>query len=128
MERMSRVDAKPKTLEQRINETTKMRNLYPDRIPILVKKYANAKAANIDRNKFMVPKDLNFFQFTYVIRRRLNLKSGEALFLFNDHHRMISGELTVQQAYNSMANEDGFLYIWYDLENAFGSHRGSCGV
>jgi len=71
------------TLEKRQQESKRIRDKYPDRVPILCFKAANAKdIPNIDKNKYLVPHDLTIGQFLYVIRRRIKLSPEKALFLF----------------------------------------------
>ena len=37
---------------------------------------------DIDKNKFLVPKDLTLGQFVYVIRKRMKLPPEKAIFVF----------------------------------------------
>ena len=53
--------------EKRNNESTNILKKYPDRIPIIVEKYKNSKINDIDKCKYLVPKDMTIGQFIYVI-------------------------------------------------------------
>lgn len=69
------------TIEKRIAESTKIREKFPDKIPIIVEKGNKTDIPDIDKNKFLVPNDLTVGQFSYVIRKRLQLSSETALFI-----------------------------------------------
>ena len=58
---------------KRLSESTNIKNKYPDRIPIIVEKYKGSTLPDIDKCKYLVPKDMNLGQFVYIIRKGLNL-------------------------------------------------------
>ncbi len=111
---------KNKTLEERIKESTNILEKYPNRIPVIVEKSDKCKdLQDIDKNKYLVPDDLTFGQFIFVIRKRLKLSAEKALFLFVKNTLIPSGNL-MKQVYDNNADKDGFLYILYTSENTFG--------
>ena len=115
------VDFKTKhTLEHRMSESQRIRNKFPTRIPIVVEKAAQDNILKlIDKNKFLTPSDLTLGQFIYVIRKRIKLESDAALFFFiND--KMFPVTTLVSTLYNDEKDADGFLYMQYASENAFG--------
>jgi len=59
--------------EQSNDKSSKMLLKYPDRIPIIVKRYKECNLPEIDKNKYLVPKDMKINSFVYVIRRKLIL-------------------------------------------------------
>jgi len=95
-----------------------MKERHPDRLPIIVEP-RNGNISKIDKNKYMVPKDLLFGQLTYVIRKRIRLSKDQALFIFTNG-KLITASSVISDVYNDNVDEDGFLYIVYDFENAFG--------
>ena len=104
--------------EKRVKESTNMIEKFSDRIPIIVQKKQETDP-EIDKRKFMVPRDLTYGQFTYVVRRRLNIDDKKALFTFCEgsiplHHDSIC------TVYDKHKNADGFLYVNYTFENTFG--------
>lgn len=110
------------SFELRLEECNRIREKYPDRIPILVFRKTNDKASkvpDIDKNKFLVPSDLTFGQFSYVIRKRLKLKPEVALFLFSGTTIVPTAQL-VSEIYIRQRDKDGFLYLNYCGENTFG--------
>ena len=68
--------------EQRKAEAEKIRNKYPERIPVVVEKVPNSQIPEIDKRKFLVPNDISVAQFMWIIRKRIQLASEKAIFLF----------------------------------------------
>tara|TARA_B100001741_G_scaffold3682_2_gene3140 strand:+ start:11755 stop:12093 length:339 start_codon:yes stop_codon:yes gene_type:complete len=109
---------KERTFEERKKESALMQSRFPDRIPVIVQK-KKEQLATIDKRKFMAPNSLSMGQFVFVIRKRLKMNPSEAIFLFIDN-KLIQPQQTLGQCYAKCHDEDGFLYITYDFENAFG--------
>lgn len=65
-----------------MQESKKIRNKYPDRIPVVVEKVPNSQIQDIDKRKFLVPNDISVAQFMWIIRRRIQLPAEKAIFLF----------------------------------------------
>ena len=74
---------------------------------------------DIDKQKYLVPKDLTFSQFIYIIRKRIHLNEAEALFIFVNN-KLIPSNKSMNEVYNSDKCDDGFLYVNYTNENTFG--------
>ena len=111
---------KNKSLEERIEESTNVLKKYPNRIPVIVEKSDKCKELqDIDKNKYLVPDDLTFGQFVFVVRKRLKLSPDKSLFLFVNNTLIPSVNL-MKQVYDQNSNRDGFLYILYTSENTFG--------
>ena len=67
-----------KTITERKQESCRILRKYPGRIPIIVEKSKGCKRNLIlDKKKYLVPQDLTLGQFTYIIRKRLSIKSEE---------------------------------------------------
>tara|TARA_B110000902_G_C13812190_1_gene400288 strand:- start:30 stop:377 length:348 start_codon:yes stop_codon:yes gene_type:complete len=107
------------SIEDRIKESQKITLKYPTRIPIIVEKSKKCNLQDIDKKKYLVPKDMTIGQFVYVIRKRIKLDTSEALFVMIDNTLESSNRL-LGQVYDDKANKDGFLYITYTSENTFG--------
>ena len=105
--------------ERRSGESQKIMTKYPSRIPIVVEKCNRCLLNDIDKKKYLVPKDLNMNQFIYIIRKRIKLTSSESLFLMIDNQLCPSNK-SLSEIYENMANKDGFLYVTYTSENTFG--------
>tara|TARA_Y100000591_G_C21822157_1_gene694293 strand:- start:302 stop:661 length:360 start_codon:yes stop_codon:yes gene_type:complete len=115
------VDFKTKhSIEHRIGESQRIRGKFPNRIPIVVEKASEDKILKfIDKNKFLTPNDLTLGQFIYVIRKRIKLDSDAALFFFING-KMFPVTTMISTLYNDEKDADGFLYMKYASENAFG--------
>lgn len=113
------------TYEERLAQSTRILQQYPDRIPIIIEKYASSNANNLDeldKKKYLVPKDLTFGELIHVLRKRLRLNKEEGLFFFiND--TMIPTSLAINEIYKQHKDEDLYLYILYDKENIFGHYK-----
>nr|QAR18130.1 ATG8f3 [Nicotiana benthamiana] len=72
-------------LEKRRAEASRIREKYPDRIPVIVEKAEKSDIPNIDKKKYLVPADLTVGQFVYVIRKRIKLSAEKAIFIFVDN-------------------------------------------
>lgn len=107
-----------KTFEQRCKESQIMRDKFIDRVPVIIEKRSD-KAPTIDKKKYMTPVSLTLGQLVFVIRKRLKIKPEDALFVFIGN-RMVTQTQTIGDCYDKMKDEDGFLYVCYDIENTFG--------
>ncbi|XP_059599091.1 autophagy-related protein 8f isoform X1 [Vitis vinifera] len=71
--------------EKRRAEAARIRDKYPERIPVIVEKAERSDIPNIDKKKYLVPADLTVGQFVYVIRKRIKLSAEKAIFIFVDN-------------------------------------------
>jgi len=107
------------THEQRLRESRRLIIKYDDRVPILIKP-GNAHTPEVDKFKYLVPHTLKVSEFANVIRKKVKLRSFQALFIFVGNGILPPMNSTIYDVYNEYQNEDGFLYITYSLENTFG--------
>uniref|UniRef100_A0A0E0HWP8 Autophagy-related protein n=1 Tax=Oryza nivara TaxID=4536 RepID=A0A0E0HWP8_ORYNI len=95
------------TLEERAKESASMIASYPARIPVIVERY-------------LVPCDMPVGQFIFILRSRLHLSPGIALFVFVNNTLPQTAQL-MGSVYESYKDEDdGFLYMCYSSEKTFG--------
>lgn len=105
----------------RKEQSTRILIKFPERVPVILEKYhGSTNAPNIDKNKYLVPKDTTLGEFAFVIRRRIRLNEREALFLYCKNNIPPTSEL-MSVLYEKHKDEDGFLYLCYATENTFGS-------
>ena len=111
------------TIQQRIDESSRIRSKYPDRVPIICEKLdgGNNTIQEIDKKKYLVPYDLTCGQFAYVIRKRMKMQAEQAIYLFVKGVIPSSSAL-INAVYNDYKDDDGFLYISYNGENTFGTN------
>mmetsp|Transcript_11428 Transcript_11428/g.20149 ORF Transcript_11428/g.20149 Transcript_11428/m.20149 type:complete len:139 (+) Transcript_11428:115-531(+) len=106
-------------LEKRKQEAARIKEKYPDRIPVIVERAEKSDIPDIDKKKYLVPSDLTVGQFVYVIRKRIKLSPERAIFIFVRNILPPSAAL-MSSVYADHRDEDGFLYITYSGENTFG--------
>lgn len=109
------------SFEERSQESFRVTEKYPDRVPVICEKskIASYDCPDIDKKKYLVPKDLTIGQFIYVIKKRLKLSNDKALFLFVNNSIAPSAE-SMNILYRRHKDIDNFLYVTYSLENVFG--------
>lgn len=108
--------------DKRHEQSLCIRSKYPDKLPIIIEKLKNIKSHvnDIPKSKFLIPEDLVVSQLMCIIRRYLQLSSGESIYLFSNDI-FISPAESIYTIYNKYKDTDGFLYIFYTTENTFGS-------
>ena len=113
---------KEHSFERRRNEAKNILAKYPDRLPVICERHEQTGASlpKVDKRKFLVPRDLSVGQFVFVIRKRLQLESTTAIFLMTQSGSLPPSSMQMQAVYEAHLGEDGFLYLCYSAENAFG--------
>ena len=108
--------------QKRLNESYKIREKYPNRIPIIVQRAKQCDTVpDIDRHKFLAPVDLTMGQFMYVIRQRIKLRPEVSIYLMvGDDYTMPATSQLLSLIYQEHGDNDGFLYITYTGESTFG--------
>jgi GABA(A) receptor-associated protein len=108
--------------QERLDEANRVLSKYTDRIPIICEKskFASNDAPDIDKKKYLVPRDLTMGQFLYVVRKRLKLPAEKALFLFVNGS-IPSTSQSISEVYEMHKDKDLFLYTTYSQENVFGA-------
>ncbi|KAG8535464.1 hypothetical protein GDO81_028476 [Engystomops pustulosus] len=104
--------------ENRRRESRKLRSLYPDHIPIILKKVSGSNIMDIDRRKYLVPSDVTAAQFISTMKNRLQLPPGKDIYLFTDK-TPLKTSLTLEQVYERERGDDGFLYMEYSAERKY---------
>ena len=104
--------------EKRLEESKRILDKYPNRIPVICERISNNIPKQVSK-KYLCPDDLSLANFMYVIRKRMNLSSEKALYLFINNKLVPCSQL-LGSIYEAEKNEDGFLYINYAGESTFG--------
>lgn len=100
------------------------REKYPNHVPIIMQRRSNDELDNLTKSKFLVPKEMPFWQFIFVLRRSLSLSSHKALFVFTtDSKKLLSTTQHIQSIYATERSADGCLRLTYASENAFGESK-----
>lgn len=104
--------------EKRVAESDRIICKYPERVPIICQRINN-EVPEIDRSKYLCPRDLSMANFMLVIRKRLQLSPEKALYLFVAN-KIVPCTQLLGTVYEQKKDEDGFLYINYAGESTFG--------
>jgi hypothetical protein len=111
-------------LETRRMQSMMVLQKYPNRIAIIIQKHPNEKhVACFDKNKFLVPLDMQYHHLMAVIRERVcsKISATTAIYLSTEDGTMLSTNDTVSDIYYAhREEEDGLLYLFYTGENTFG--------
>jgi hypothetical protein len=100
-------------LDQRKSEADRIRERYPDRIPVICEKSKSSKLPDIDKTKwvttlgfcqilnrstylfndfrYLVPNDLTAYHFNYIIRKRIKLPEKDSLYFFVNGRNLLKG-------------------------------------
>jgi GABA(A) receptor-associated protein len=107
--------------EQRIIESNRIKQLHPDKIPVICERsiYAGNDCPSIKKRKYLISKDVTIAHLIFILRKGLNIDSTKGLYLFVDGN-ILSCSYTIQNVYDIYKDEDEFLYIAYMFENTFG--------
>lgn len=108
---------KLKTFEERLAESNRIKENFPDKIPIVL--IIDNKIKNITKTKYLIPSSLNIAQLQKCIRNFIKIKSHEAIFLFINN-KLVPSTTLMQEIYDTYKDPDGFLYINVALESTFG--------
>ncbi|XP_019170127.1 PREDICTED: autophagy-related protein 8C-like isoform X1 [Ipomoea nil] len=106
-------------LELRQKECGRIREKYPDRIPVIVEKLERSDVPDIDNKKYLVPAELTVGQFVYVVRKRIKIPDEKTVFMFVNNTLPPTAAL-MSAIFEENKDEDGFLYMTYSGENTFG--------
>ncbi|KAK7278133.1 hypothetical protein RJT34_23158 [Clitoria ternatea] len=109
------------TFEQRLEESRDIIAKYPDRVPVIVEKYSKCDLPELEKKKYLVPRDLSVGHFIHILSSRLSLAPGKALFVFVKNTLPQTARM-MDSVYRSFKDEDGFLYMYYSSEKTFGSY------
>ncbi|RNE97925.1 microtubial binding protein [Trypanosoma rangeli] len=120
------------TFAERQKEVTTVRERFPQHIPIVCEPASSDTALNagpisercrvlrdLDCSKFLVPGDASMQQLMVLLRGRLVLDAEQAIFLFIDD-AVLPNSACVGDLYAQRKDIDGFLYMTYSIESAFG--------
>ena len=111
-------------LDERKNEVKKIFEEYPERLPVIVERGKDSPSlSDLDKKKYLVPKDLTVGQFLYVIRKRLEIGAKQSIYIFVNNVLPLA-TTTVRTLYHKYINtNDHLLHVFCEKENTFGGGR-----
>eukprot|EP00929_Paragymnodinium_shiwhaense_P060917 TRINITY_DN3040_c0_g2_i1.p1 TRINITY_DN3040_c0_g2~~TRINITY_DN3040_c0_g2_i1.p1 ORF type:complete len:354 (+),score=77.58 TRINITY_DN3040_c0_g2_i1:127-1188(+) len=115
------------TQQANLEEARRMRQKYPDRVPLICERSAYAELPELPKKKFIIPGAMTCGEFKYIVHKQLqespaqgqNLKAEQTIYIFvNGFAPKTSTPMS--ELYDQWRAEDGFLYIRYGAENTLG--------
>lgn len=114
-----------------IDQITRFKEKYPDRIPIIVVKYENGKeqteSTELTKSKFLVPKQMLGSMFLQVLRKYIKVAPEESLLFFVDNTFMMPMHRSMAEIHKEYLScetikekEETYLKLTYSKENVFG--------
>jgi GABA(A) receptor-associated protein len=108
-------------LENRKEESSRIRTKYSNKVPLICEKMHSSKIKLQTgyKEKYLCPCDFTLAQFMHVLRQKIEFSPEKALFLFING-QIKSNTRTLGDLYEEDCDKDGFLYVFFDEENVFG--------
>lgn len=110
------------SLEHRISESNRILAKYPDKIPVIIECQNKELNERIHKKKFLAPRDISISYLLQIIRGRIKLESGKAIFMYVDN-KLLTPNIMINEIYEKYMEdkrEDKFLYVELAYENTFG--------
>jgi len=120
------------SIESRKRMSAKLKTQFPNHVPVFVRPLPTSKNAPMIRKKqFIIATDLAASLLLIKIRQHITLNAEQGLFFLLDVSKtewneskkqliMLDSVQTMGTIANQALKEDGFIYLYYDTENAFG--------
>lgn len=97
---------------------SKILKKYPDKVPVIF--IPSKNAPDIDKRKFIIPRDLMVSQLYHIVRQKIKLEPEKGMFIFFGKNNIASSNMILSEVYENYKDKDGILYATYSIENAFG--------
>jgi GABA(A) receptor-associated protein len=104
---------------ERVSECTRLRTSYPRGVPVVILKDLHCICPDIQQHEFSFLSTLNVAEIMTFVRDRLKLGHRDAIFVFAGSELCV-GHQTIKELYQRHVSDDGFLYLVYSSEEAFG--------
>ena len=93
---------------------------HPDKAPVWIERAKGEKIDNLDRNKYLIDRDLSMGQVVCLIRDRIHVKPEQAIFIFVGDGVLPPNTATVGEIYREYKSKNDMLWVSYRAENTFG--------
>ena len=105
----------------RKSESASISSKHDDKIPVIIERFRNEKRLpELDRCQFAVPKFATVGQLQHVIKQRLGDFQRMAVYVVVANRELPSLTTRLSDLYTKYRDDDGFLYITFSSEDAFG--------
>ena len=104
---------KENTLEERKKRYNELKDLHPDKIPIIIEKDKSCNLKDIGILKFLLNREDTISKLDYHVRKKLDIDNEQFLYLFNAKNSPIPFGISIGEAYDKYKGSDGFLYLAY---------------
>lgn len=112
---------KNKDLSTRKQEANSIMKNNPDRIPVICERDPNCKIDKLINQRFLPARDMTASQFSFTVRRRLDLSKDAAIFFIVDGKKTLTGGELMGNIYDLYRDlDDNNLYIHYSSESIYG--------
>ena len=98
------------TFKEMKDESSRIMSKYNDRIAVIVEKDPSCKSLpSIDKNKYLVPKEITIGQFMQNVRKRVKISPEKAIFYFVNNNTIPTSSKTIEDIYDTYKDDTGFL-------------------
>ena len=112
------------TFEKRAQLSSRMREQYPDKIPVIVEPYKEKDMLHFINTRFLVSETESVHKLIFEARKKIqNLRPEEALFFFCTSEKgcvLVPSSSTMGQVYEKYKDADGLLYLTVTREQVYG--------
>ena len=108
------------SFEKRKAESDRIHEKYPDKIPLILERSDSTHLPEIEKKKYLMQKDVTIGQFMFIVRKQIKINESEAIFFLVNNSTVPPTGATMGEIYDKNADKDGFLYITYSAQQAFG--------
>lgn len=112
---------KQNPIEKRRAVSSRLLTHYPDRVPVIVGRAQTRNTPDIDKHKFIVPREITFGNFMLDVRKHVpTLYPSTGLLFFLSDNTLPQTSALMSTLYEKHKSDDGFLYLTYSCESTFG--------
>jgi GABA(A) receptor-associated protein len=105
--------------EDIINALNLLHDKYPNQIIISCTKQTKNTKYTLEKTKFFLSKQYKVSNFISSLRKKLNLKEQENIYLFVNNI-LLKGDMIFEELYDKHKSNDGMLHIKYHNLETFG--------
>ena len=107
------------TLDERLAKSKKISANHPNSVPTILEYYDNRTNSNKYLHTFVCEKKMKFLELNRVIRDRVDISKADSL-QYRVGNKHIHMDITLGALQYEHKDEDGFLYVVYNLQQTFG--------